>query len=440
MQTVVGNFSDAMKVSGSNENELFYQNLQNINTISKKIQPLQEKAQALEEGSEEQKGVQEELRSIYKTLNDGRKTFAAKNPDLLYSKVISTMQDIEVPDAPEDATDKEAWRYRYYKTHFFDNVDFSEPGLIRSPVFRQKFMRYMEKVVSPHYDSLKLEATRLLEFARKDKKVFQYVAIELLNHYGKSQIMCHDAVYVHLVDYVYRTGDAWWADEEQVKKMTERVERLRHTMCGVIAPPVVMKDTEDKVQPLYSVDKPYTVLYFWDYDCGHCKKVTPALSEWYATADHSKVALYDVSINGDRGIWREKLKGYGLDTLPAINVQDHERKTNFGYFYDLQSTPRIFLLDKDKRILAKQITVERLDDILKNMFKNLEVCLKKKKMKKFQIHNKKELLNSRRELRKNLTPAEAFLWKQLKAKQLDGKKPACRQAGSPNSIALAITS
>ncbi len=43
-------------------------------------------------------------------------------------------------------------------------------------------------------------------------------------------------------------------------------------------------------------------------------------------------------------------------------------------------------------------------------------------MKKTQIHNKKELLEFRRALRKNLTPAEAFLWKQLKGKQLDGKK------------------
>ena len=43
-------------------------------------------------------------------------------------------------------------------------------------------------------------------------------------------------------------------------------------------------------------------------------------------------------------------------------------------------------------------------------------------MKKRQIHNRKELLEHRRVLRKNLTPAEAFLWKHLKAKQLDGKK------------------
>ncbi|MGB5497510.1 MAG: endonuclease domain-containing protein [Maribacter sp.] len=43
-------------------------------------------------------------------------------------------------------------------------------------------------------------------------------------------------------------------------------------------------------------------------------------------------------------------------------------------------------------------------------------------MKSERIHSKKELLPCRKELRANLTPAEAFLWKQLKAKQLDGKR------------------
>ena len=43
-------------------------------------------------------------------------------------------------------------------------------------------------------------------------------------------------------------------------------------------------------------------------------------------------------------------------------------------------------------------------------------------MKSDRIHSKKELLPFRKELRSNLTPAEAFLWKQVKAKQLDGKR------------------
>ncbi|MEZ4685986.1 MAG: DUF5106 domain-containing protein [Bacteroidia bacterium] len=369
MQTTLDDYSNSMKVSGSVENELFYQNLKDINTLSAEIQPLQEQIGKAEEGSDEKKQLQDALQDVYKQLNDGRKGFAENHPELLYSKVIKTMQEPEVPEVPADVENPDVWRYAYYKKHYFDNVDFGEKGLIRTPVFRQKFMRYMDKVASPHYDSLKLEATRLVEYSRKDSMVFQYVVIELLNHYAASKIMCHDAVYVHLVDMVYRNGGAWWADEEQVKKMTDRANALRHTMCGNIAPPINMLDANNERQSLYSVEKEYTVLYFWDYDCGHCRKVTPELVKWFAGADHSKIGLFTVSINGDLEIWKKKLGEYGLDTLPAINVQDHTRETGFGYYYDLRSTPRIFLLDNEKHILAKQISVESLDEILVNMLK-----------------------------------------------------------------------
>lgn len=43
-------------------------------------------------------------------------------------------------------------------------------------------------------------------------------------------------------------------------------------------------------------------------------------------------------------------------------------------------------------------------------------------MSRERTHSRKELIPFRKKLRKNLTPAEAFLWKHLKAKQLDGKK------------------
>ncbi len=43
-------------------------------------------------------------------------------------------------------------------------------------------------------------------------------------------------------------------------------------------------------------------------------------------------------------------------------------------------------------------------------------------MKKRKIHSKKELEKYRKALRSNLTPAEAFLWKQLSARKFEGRK------------------
>lgn len=41
---------------------------------------------------------------------------------------------------------------------------------------------------------------------------------------------------------------------------------------------------------------------------------------------------------------------------------------------------------------------------------------------KNQIHSRKYLKSKRKELRQNLTPAEAFLWKHLKARKFEGRR------------------
>jgi hypothetical protein len=74
------------------------------------------------------------------------------------------------------------------------------------------------------------------------------------------------------------------------------------------------------------------------------------------------VALFALSINGDVDIWKEKIKEYKLQG--AINVQDHRRQSGFDGMYDIRSTPRIFLLDENKKILYKQFAVEDLEGIL----------------------------------------------------------------------------
>jgi thioredoxin-related protein len=39
-------------------------------------------------------------------------------------------------------------------------------------------------------------------------------------------------------------------------------------------------------------------------------------------------------------------------------------KPNFRQLYDMRSTPTLFLLDKDKRIIAKNLGLEDLDKVL----------------------------------------------------------------------------
>lgn len=55
--------------------------------------------------------------------------------------------------------------------------------------------------------------------------------------------------------------------------------------------------------------------------------------------------------------------------LNWINVADLDLKSNFRAYYDIYSTPVIYVLDRNKKIIAKRIDVENLGDFLTNYSK-----------------------------------------------------------------------
>lgn len=366
VKTDVADLVGNMVIKGCVENELFYQNLQTISEIGLETSKLEEHLKAMESGSDAHKEAQEKVKANYEKMGQARESLADDHPELFYAKVIRAMREPEVPEAPEGAG--EDFAYYFYKNNYLKEVDWSDKRLIRTPVVHRKLMTYMTRLVSQHYDSLAREAVGLIDKASGNDTMYQYVSVTLLNHYANSKVMCHDAVYVAIVDRVYKQGNAWWAEEEQKKKIIDRANSLRWTMCGNIAPEMRMEDVNGQVQSMRAIDAEYTVLYFWDYDCGHCKKVTPKVAKLLPKYKDKKVAFYGVSINGDIGKWKERLAEYGLDTIPGniINVQDHTRETHFDYYYDIRSTPRIILVDSEKRIRAKQISPEQLEEILDN--------------------------------------------------------------------------
>ncbi len=360
------------KFEGSEENTIFYENLKFIDKIGTQINAEQEKLKALtaardstapltEADKAKAKPIQDRIQELTKELNGFRIKTAEEHPEIFYADVIRAMQD---PVVPEDIKANDTLNFLYYRDHWFDQIDFSDARLVRTPVLYGKLMQYMNQLTFQHPDSLSRTALDLISRARANDTVFQFVAITLLNKYAKSKIMGQDGVYVAIVEDVYMKGEAFWSDEEQTKNIVERARALSPSLLGGVAPPFTMADVNGKPTAMHDMPGKYMILYFWDYDCGHCKKVTPALAKLYPKYRNKDVSMMTVSINGDIEIWKKKLKEYGLTKAGGVHVQDHRRETGFDSYYDLRSTPRLFILDKDKKILAKQISVEQAEDLL----------------------------------------------------------------------------
>jgi len=366
VHTDTANLSGNLMVEGSEENEIFYRDVKFLAEKRQVVNTLQGQLKAVDQESEEAAEVKKQIQRVNIEVQDARSDLIDQYPDLLYAAVLRAMKEPEIPEPAlqADGTIDSMFAFKYYKKHFFDNFTLNDKRLLRTPVYYNKINQYIEQLTYKIPDSIAVSIDNIVERTDGCKACFRTVVGNMLNRYAESKVMGMDAVYVHMVETYYMSGDAFWADPEQVDKMEERAVAISPTLIGRKAPNLIMKDTTGTYQSLHDIEADLTILYFWDYDCGHCKKKTPQLAEVFQNYKDQDVALYSVSINGAVDEWKESLRKYNL---AGMNVQDHKRETGFDSIYDIRSTPRLFVLDEDKIIRFKHIDVDQLAEILDMM-------------------------------------------------------------------------
>ena len=118
---------------------------------------------------------------------------------------------------------------------------------------------------------------------------------------------------------------------------------------------------------LYDVEAKFIILYFWESDCGHCKTATPALYEVYKRLKPKGVEVIAFNgLGGEEGKvkWINFVNEHGLyDWINCWNPYDFAYKN----IYDVLTTPQLFVLDQDKKILAKRISPEQAENIIESL-------------------------------------------------------------------------
>ena len=74
--------------------------------------------------------------------------------------------------------------------------------------------------------------------------------------------------------------------------MIDNAKKLEPLLIGKTAPNIKMQKQDGSSISLYDVSSPYTILYFWRYDCGHCKESTPFMKEFYEKYKVLKIVIY----------------------------------------------------------------------------------------------------------------------------------------------------
>ncbi len=370
VKTSASDLVNKIEFTNSPENSAFADYQRFMIEQQMKNKDITEKLKKLDEKSDSVKIYQKQLAAVNADVENYWNKLIEKNKGTFLATIIKSMKNVEMPEivVPEGTKNADSLKwmrsYQFNKEHFFDNIPFSDPKMLRTPILENRINTYFDRVIIPQPDSIIPEAIKVVELAKQNKEVYQFVLQHLVNKFQTSNMMGMDGVFVALAEKYYLGGQVWWADKTLLDKINERVTLLKPNLIGNICPDLNLPNQTGQPVRISSIKKKITVVYFWDPDCSHCKKTTPELKKTYDKYKAKGLEVYAVYTQGDQ----PKLVDYiNKNQLNWINVWDPQQNSNFRNLFDIYSTPVIYVLNENKKIIAKRISVESLNSMLEQL-------------------------------------------------------------------------
>jgi thiol-disulfide isomerase/thioredoxin len=376
---------DAIKVKQSKNNKIFFEYVMFISDKMRSRQPIDAALQDSTKSEDDKKPFRDQLKKMNDEVVNYQKELIAKNPDLLVSKLIKMSMDIEVPEAPADSTadGKKLWQYLYYRNHYFDNIDLKDPRMIRDQAYHKLIEKYVTQVLPQIPDTMITAVQQLVAAVGANQDGFKYIVHQFTYNFETAKIMCMDKGFVYMIDNYYAKGLCDWVKEDKIKDMKESADGKRNCLCGQTGLNIILPDTNDVWQSMHALDSKYTLLVIWEATCGHCKKELPKINELYKRWKSKGLEVFAVHNNMEVDKWKKFVRDENLEFMNVsrnqfIMTQDSATKLiyagkttlqslNFHQYWDVNSTPKVYLMDKDKKIIAKSLGAEQLEDLLNRL-------------------------------------------------------------------------
>jgi len=323
-----------------------------LTNLQKNYQEIAEKFQKTEDVAQKEE-LQKKVADLEIKIHEEQQKVIKENPNALSSKMIALML-------------KPRYQPLKYKVRqaYFDNLDFADTRLLRSPYLFNMIQNYLDYWCEPHPDSIAVAADDVLKKAEKTPEYFQFFLGNIAQRYGDPKSLGEIALFEHFAQKYYLSGKANWIDAEMLDAIRKKLEEVKpKPLKNQTAPDITLLDSAYQIVNLHSIEADQIILYFYDPDCSHCKQTTPKLVELYDKLKKKRnIKVFAVCTSTDIKAW----KSYISANMPEwINGIDFAGAGKFLALYNVKNTPKIFVLNDSKTVVAEDIKMEELETFLK---------------------------------------------------------------------------
>jgi peroxiredoxin len=353
----------SVKLDGSFDNELLYQNLVWEQGFQPRIAQVEAQLRATPATDPNWEVLRQQLDQLVQERKQHIQTYQVKHPEMFFTQYKLAGQNPDLRDIrlPEGGYD-EAQRLYHYRKAFWDNTPLADTRLLRTPIIHGKLVTYLTQLTPQVHDSVVKYADLLIEKTRVQRDVFKFVVNWIAIHYHEPQEMGMESVFVHVVDKYFTDQDAFWATPEELRDIRKEVEEMRPSLVGKVGQDLTCQNLHGAQESLYDLRGRATILFIWNYECEHCQEQAPGMRKLYDRYHWRGLEIFSLCTGTDEAAWRAFIQRYRID--PFHNVFDPQYASDYYRKYHVDVTPECYVMDAQHKIVCKDLKPDQLPVVL----------------------------------------------------------------------------
>lgn len=265
------------------------------------------------------------------------------------SEVIIVDPLFEYPVAPEELTtlwDKSNWLMQ----HFWDQMDFKKKDALNQAAVNDAMKVYsfpmqwadkveVDKSVDKLVAQLQKNPTLMVQFTKAAEEAL----------YGERASLLIDEVYIKFLNGILKSKKISKARKVRYER---QLNQLQNTKIGELAPAFTFT-TPTGNPGTYEPIGVFTIIEFGDPDCDDCRHAKLKMETdvmFSKLVEKGLVNILFIVPDPEEG-WQTKMTGFPANWVIGASDTVSDK-------LDIRKTPSFFIIDKDGKLMAKNVNVE----------------------------------------------------------------------------------
>lgn len=272
----------------------------------------------------------------------------------------------ELPTPPREIYGNQMQMQMYVANHMYDNYAWEDERMIGTPIAVNKHKQFANILYYLDAEAGEPYLRAALKAAKANDKVYFSFFDQLGEILGATK-----SLYRVEGLYIVMLKDALAYNKTDKVRKTRYEAELMHldkNLDGSILPNFNLLMANGDTTTLYDVKSPYMLLYFQHPECPTCRQVRTKMKDYpmlNKAIEEGKIVVLTVYFEKDQKVFDNFLKN---EANPRwLNSWNYDNQIEKEELFYLVTIPYMFLVDKDKRVIKKDILYNEIEDYVKKL-------------------------------------------------------------------------